>query len=75
MPRSKKQRGRPPQPLPPRIDATAEEVARVLLNRPPSGPEVDVEQIYTCGVCVRPVHFPEILYNDGRCEECHETPD
>ena len=62
------------RPLPPRIDATAEEVARVLLNRPPPTPEADVERVYVCRVCERPVYFPEILYNDGRCEGCHEAP-
>ena len=32
MPRQKKERGRHPRPLPPRIDATPEELARVVLN-------------------------------------------
>jgi hypothetical protein len=60
--------------LPPRIDATAEEVARVFMQARPPGPEVDFEQVYRCRVCERPVYFPEILYNDGRCEECHKAP-
>ncbi len=70
MPRTKKPRGRPTRLLPPRIDATAEEVARVLLNRPVPIGEVK-EQVYRCAVCERPVYFPEVLYNDGRCEDCH----
>lgn len=73
MPRSKKPRGRPGRPLPPRIDATAEEVARFVLNRPPPGPEVDPSQTYVCLRCERPVYFPEVLYNDGRCEPCQDA--
>ena len=34
MSMSLKQRGRPVRSLPPRIDATAEEVSQVLLRRP-----------------------------------------
>ena len=26
---------------------------------------------YRCAVCNREVYYPEVLYNDGRCEECH----
>ena len=73
MPRTKKPRGRPTRPLPPRIDATAEEVAQVFLQaRPPPSPDIGVERTYRCKKCERPVYFPEVLYNDGRCEECHE---
>lgn len=74
MARSKKAQGRPGRPMAPRIDATAEEVARFVLRRPPPGPEVDVSQTYLCSKCERPVHFPEILYRDGRCETCHKAP-
>ena len=70
MARSSKPRGRPARPLAPRIDATAEEVARFVLSKPPPGPEVK-EQVYRCSMCKRPVYFPEILYNDSQCEECH----
>ena len=74
MSRSRKPRGRPPRPLPPRIDATAEEVARVFLQARPPGPEMDPDQTYHCRNCKRSIYFPEILYNDGRCEKCHNAP-
>ena len=66
----KKSQGRPGRKYPPRIDATPEEIARVVLNagRP-------IEQIkereYGCRGCEREVNYPETLYNDGRCPECH----
>ena len=34
MPRTKKQRSRPPRPLPPRIDATPEDIARAFFRTP-----------------------------------------
>ena len=72
MVRSSKPRGRPARPLAPRIDATAEEVARFVLSKPP--PNVDLqEQAYTCLTCKRPVCFPDVLYEDGRCEGCQES--
>lgn len=67
MPRTSKPRGRPGRPLAPRINATAEEVARYVLSRPP--PSVDVqEQEYACLTCKQPICFPAILYEDGNCE-------
>ena len=68
----KKERGRPTQlKYPPRIDATPEEIAHVVLNagRPPKGPVKAME--YHCAECKRQVSYPETLYNDGRCAECH----
>ena len=26
---------------------------------------------YRCGACGRTVQYPETLYRDGRCSECH----
>ena len=70
MPRQKKERGRPHRPLPPRIDATPEEVVRVVLSSGrPTGPVKDRD--YRCGVCERRVYYPETLYNGGLCPECH----
>lgn len=73
MPRKKKPRGRPARPLPPRIDATAEEIAervlRVKPNRKFSDPPAQIE--YKCGECTRLVAYPEILYRDGLCYSCH----
>ena len=28
---------------------------------------------YQCAVCEREVAYPETLYRDGRCENCHNT--
>ena len=75
MPRQKKQRGRPPRLLPPRIDATAEEIAeRVLQVRPKRRFNDPPAQIgYKCGECNRLVAYPEILYQDGLCSGCHSA--
>lgn len=35
MPRQKKSRGRPPHPMPTRIDASPEEIARAMFAAPP----------------------------------------
>ena len=62
--------GRPPNPLPPRIDATAEEIAHVVLNAGrPKGPVAGRD--YHCADCGKQVVWPDILYDDGRCEGCH----
>ena len=55
---------------PPRIDATAEQIARRVLNagRPKRGVR---ERNYGCADCGRPVAYPETLHDDGRCSECH----
>ena len=74
MPRKKKERGRPmKQGYPPRIDATAEEIAQAMFSVPAdrdwdyqkSGPE------YRCVDCKQTVNYPDTLYRDGRCETCH----
>ena len=72
MPR-KKPMGRPStKVLPPRIDSTPEEIAHVVLNAGrPKGPVQGRD--YFCRDCKRQVAFPETLYNDNRCESCHET--
>ena len=71
MPRQKKPLGRPMEKAyPPRIDATPEKIARVVLNAGrPKGPGKSLD--YRCGVCERKVVYPETLYNDGLCSECH----
>ena len=67
----KKERGRPMEKkYPPRIDATAEELAQAMFR---AGPVV--EKVYTCADCKREVYYPEILYRDNRCEECHQKAD
>ena len=57
---------------PPRIDATPEELVRVLLNSgPPKGSVKGLD--YPCVKCGREVAYPETLYNYGRCEGCQEA--
>lgn len=74
MPRKKKPRGRPPiRPLPPRADATPEELARVFFKGKP-GDEAGFPAVYKCAGCERVVAFPEILYRDKRCEDCTSYP-
>ncbi len=72
MPRKKKEMGRPSRPLPPKIDATPEEIARAVLNAGrPKGPVK--AQDYFCRDCKRQVAYPETLYRDGRCNDCHKV--
>ena len=71
MPRKKKERGRPVRGYPPRIDATPDQLAEVLLRvRRPTKP-IDDSKVYRCVVCKRDVYYPDTLYSDGRCRECH----
>ena len=58
---------------PPRIDATAEELAQALLRRPASRPwayEKGKKLEYRCRACEGPVHYPETLYKGGVCKNC-----
>ena len=70
--RKKKLMGRPSKKvLPPRIDATPEEIAHVVLNAGrPKGPVSN--KLYHCRDCKRMVAWPETLYNDGRCKLCRD---
>ena len=71
MPRKKKEMGRPmEQGYPPRIDATPEQIAHRVLNAGRPKGKVKARN-YRCADCGRRVAYPETLYNDGRCEECH----
>ena len=75
MPRRKRERGWPgSRRLPPRIDATSEQIAAAIFGMPANHPwqyERNGGAKYHCAACRREVHYPETLYNDGRCEECH----
>ena len=60
-------------PPPPRIDALPEAIANVVLNAGcPKGPVSG--KAYYCVDCGRQVSYPETLYQDGRCEQCHYRP-
>ena len=57
---------------PPRIDASPETIANVVLNaerhaRFGSEPK---RTEYRCAECDRPVAYPETLFCDGRCGDC-----
>ena len=77
--REKKERGRPMKKrYPPRIDATAEEIAQAVFALPAgrkweymeAGPDGTV---YRCTDCEREVHYPDTLYRGGRCGPCHAS--
>ena len=71
--RRKKERGRPSRPLPPKIDASPERIAGVVLNakRSPRFGDAPTRAEYRCQDCDRQVNYPETLHEDGRCEQCH----
>ena len=71
MPRRKKERGRPlKHKYPPRIDATPEELVQAMFNTPHDAVLEEPEE-YRCSDCGREVYYPETLYRDNRCPECH----
>jgi hypothetical protein len=53
--------------LPPRIDATPEEIARKVLSAPLKHVEY---REYKCGACGDIVEWPMVLFDDGTCEQC-----
>ena len=68
MPRKKNGQG---HKYPPKIDATAEEMAQAVLQLPAkhrSGYK-DLNRL-RCVECKRSVYYPETLYRDGLCERC-----
>ena len=76
MPRRKKERGRPLKNLyPPRIDATAEEIAQAMFAMPQDHKwkYQEIEPEYRCVDCKKAVHYPATLYRDGRCGPCHAS--
>ena len=70
--------GRPVEKkLPPRIDATAEEIAAAIFTLP-----VDykwqynrdgAKKVYKCVDCGETVFYPDTLYRDGRCKVCKKA--
>ena len=76
MPRKKKELGRPGRGYPPRLDATAEEIAQAMFKLPAAHKwqyENDGDKVYQCAACEREVRYPETLYQDGRCEGCKKA--
>ena len=74
MAERKRQRGRPAiNPLPPRADATPEELVRAFFQGKP-GDELDFPMVYHCAECGEQVSFPDVLYRDKRCAECITYP-
>ncbi len=75
MPRQRNELGRTvTRRLPPRIDATPEQIARAMFRLPANHQrrfEQDGGAEYHCVTCNREVYYPEVLYNDGRCEGCY----
>ena len=70
MSRRKKERGRPLERLyPPRIDATSEQLVQAMFNTPPDA--VFESREYRCSECGREVNYPETLYADNQCSDCH----
>ncbi len=77
--KQKKGRGRPAtRNMPPRVDASAEEIARAVMGvKIETGHQWDYLKVaggtvYYCCDCEREVAYPETLYQDGRCEQCHD---
>ena len=58
---------------PPRIDAPPEEIASAVLSvrKVPRFKAEPKQTEYRCEDCDRRVDYPETLYEDGRCEQCH----
>ena len=74
MPRQKKERGRPMERrYPPRTDTTVDELVTAFFRASPNM-VIDEEQEYNCAGCGRGVYYPEVLYRDGRCEDCTTRP-
>lgn len=76
--RKKRPVGRPMKRVyAPRIDATPEEMAKAMFALPADHQweyQKEGGKVYKCADCGREVAYPETLYRDGRCEECHDTP-
>lgn len=68
--RKPKSRG-PKNRYPPRIDATPEDLATLIFQGPMERGKT--QDVYTCGNCGRGVFYPEVLYDDGLCEQCHKV--
>lgn len=62
--------GRPAiHPLPPRIDASPEDIARAFFRS--SATRDTGPRKYNCSSCGRQVKYPDVLFDDGKCSTCH----
>ena len=61
MARAKKQRGRTARRLPPRTDATVDELVEAFFKGTPKT-VISEPKEYRCTDCQREVYYPEILY-------------
>ena len=70
----KKRTGRPVEKhLPPRIEATPEQIAQAVFAMPADHEWKylnDGPPYYRCVECKREVHYPETLFKNGRCPDC-----
>ena len=67
----KKEMGRPVQDknkLPPRIDATPEEIAQAFFRA--DHVVLSGTTDYRCRTCKEEVHYPDVLHQDGQCAKC-----
>ena len=71
MPRKQSRgQGRPAiHPLPPRIDASPEDIARAFFRAPVT--TNTKPRKYYCNSCGSQITYPEILFDDGKCSVCH----
>ena len=76
MPRKKKERGRPPSKiLPPRIQATPEQLAQAMFAMPADHKWEYLEREgtdYQCRRCDNSVSYPEVLSLSGLCQGCEK---
>lgn len=76
MARRKKELGRPARPLPPRVDATPEELARAMFALPADHKWKYLEEgppDSRCGACGQAVSYPNVLTRAGLCSDCAKT--
>ena len=55
--------------LPPRIDASPEDIASVFFRSP--GTTDTTPRKYNCRSCGSRVIYPDVLFDDGKCGRCH----
>jgi formylmethanofuran dehydrogenase subunit E len=76
--KTKVARGRPVEKkLPPRIDATPEQMAQAMFALPADYKwqydQGGARKVYKCVDCGEAVYYPETLYRDGRCKACKKA--